>query len=126
MIDKDTRSFLKKIIPAAAVIGGLCCLTPIILVLLGLSSVAFAASLSNTLYFGYAWAFRSAALVFLIIALVYYFYKKEGVCSLDEVKRKRTKIINTVLLTLIIAIITYLIWLYVILEIIGILLGIWG
>ncbi len=125
-MNKQTKSFLKKIIPATAVIGGLCCLTPVILVLFGLSSIAFAASLSDTLYGTYRWVFRGAALLFLLVALGYYFYKKEGICSLNALKRKRTKIINTVLITLIIAVIAYVIWLYVIVEIIGIFLGIWG
>ena len=35
---------------AAGIIGGLCCLTPIVLVLLGLATVAAAADLGNLLY----------------------------------------------------------------------------
>tara|TARA_Y100000310_G_C20391629_1_gene673086 strand:- start:197 stop:580 length:384 start_codon:yes stop_codon:yes gene_type:complete len=125
-ISKDQKSFLKKIIPTVAVVGGLCCFTPVILVLFGLSTVAFAASLSDTLYGTYKWAFRGVALVLLFISLGWYFYKKEGVCSLNAVKRKRTKIINFTLLTLAIAVLAYIIWLYVIVELIGIGLGIWG
>ena len=125
-LDKKQKSFLKKIIPTVAVIGGLCCFTPVILVLFGLSTVAFAASLADTLYGTYKWAFRGVALVLLLASLGWYFYKKENVCSLDAVKRKRTKIINFTLLTISIGIIAYIIWLYVIVELIGIGLGIWG
>jgi len=125
-LDKEQKSFLKKAIPLAALIGGLCCFTPVILVLLGLSSVAYAASLSDTLYYGYKWVFRGAALLFLTIGLIWYFWKKEKVCSFDALKRKRRKIINFTLLVLLIGVIAYIIWLYVIVEIIGLLLGIWG
>ena len=124
-LDKKEKSFLKKIIPAAAFLGGLCCFTPLVLALLGLSSIAFAASLSDVLYGGYRWVFRSVALLFLIASLVYYFYKKEGICSLDAVKRKRRKIINLTLLTLVIGVVAYIIWLYVIVEIVGLLAGVW-
>jgi len=56
-LDNKQKSFLKKFVPAAAVIAGLCCFTPVILVFFGLSTVAFASSLSDTLYFGYRWGF---------------------------------------------------------------------
>ena len=96
------------------------------LVLLGLSSVAFAASLSDTLYGTYKWLFRGSALLLLLAGLSWYFYKKENVCSFDQLKRKKRKIINLVLLSIIIAVVTYIIWLYVIVELIGLALGIWG
>ena len=124
-LDKKEKSFLKKIIPAAAFLGGLCCFTPLVLALLGLSTIAYAASLSDLLYGSYRWIFRSFALFFLLAGLVYYFYKKEGVCSLDEIKKKRQKIINLTLITLIFGIIAYIIWLYVIVEIIGLIVGVW-
>jgi hypothetical protein len=124
-LDAKQKSFLTKIIPTVAVIGGLCCLTPVILVLFGLSTVAFAASLADTLYGSYKWAFRGVSLVLLLASLGWYFYKKENVCSLDAVKRKRTKIINFTLLTLGIGVVAYIIWLYVVVELIGIGLGIW-
>lgn len=125
-ISKDQKSFLKKIIPIVAVVGGLCCFTPAILVLFGLSTVAFAASLSDTLYGTYKWVFRVVAFVLLLASLGRYFYKKEGVCTLDALKRKRNKIINFTLLAVAIAVIAYIIWLYVIVELIGIGLGILG
>jgi|TARA_B100002003_G_C13986579_1_gene476902 hypothetical protein len=125
-INQEQKSFLKKMIPIGAFIGGLCCFTPIVLVLLGLSTVSFASSLSNTLYYDYRWVFRGSALLFLSLALFWYFYKKENVCTLDALKRKRRKIINFTLISIIVGVLAYIIWLYVIVEIIGILLGIWG
>lgn len=126
MIDQEQKSFLKKFVPIAAFIGGLCCFTPVVLVLFGISSVAFAASLSDTLYFQYRWVFRGVALLFLGLSLFWYIYKKEKVCTIDELKKKRRKIINLILFAVIAAVIGYMIWLYVVVEIIGILLGIWG
>ncbi len=125
-INKDEKKFITKIIPIAAIIGGLCCFTPVVLVLFGISSIAFAASLSDTLYYGYKWVFRGVALLFLLVSLGWYLWKKEKVCSFDALKRKRRKVLNIVLITIIGGVIAYIIWLYVIVEIIGILLGIWG
>ncbi len=124
-LDENQKSFLKKIVPLSAIIGGLCCFTPVVFVLTGLGTASFAASLADTLYGTYKWAFRGAALLFLVSSLIWYFYKKENVCTIDMVKRKRRKIINTVLLALIIGIIAYIIWLYVIVELIGVGLGLW-
>ena len=56
------RSGLKLGI-VAGLIGISCCVGPTVLALLGLSSVSFAISLSNSLYFEYGWYFRGAAVV---------------------------------------------------------------
>lgn len=109
----------------AAFIASLCCVTPVILVLLGLSTVSFAGALSNTLYYGYRLVFISAGLTFLIIALVYY-YRRKGICSIDDVKRNKNLIINLTLTLLIITIVVYLVWNYLILEYIGYWLGVWS
>lgn len=104
--------------------ASLCCLSPILLVLLGLSTTAFAASLADTLYGTYKWAFRSVGLLLLAISLIVYF-RKENICTFDQAKRKRNQIINTVLVTLIIGILGYIFWLYVVVEYIGKWLNIW-
>ena len=87
----------------AALVGGLCCLTPVVLVLLGLASISAAASLGNVLYGDYHWEFRLVALAFLALALVIYFRRK-GICTLDQARRERNRIINTSLLVLIFAV----------------------
>ncbi len=66
----------------AAVLGGLCCVTPVVLVLAGLASISVAASLGNVLYGEYRWAFRLVALGFLVLALWVYF-RRRGTCTLD-------------------------------------------
>ena len=47
----------------AGLVGIVCCVSPVVMVLLGLASVSFAISLGNTLYYQYGWYFRGAALV---------------------------------------------------------------
>lgn len=115
---------LFKITGIPVLFASLCCLAPIILVLFGLSTVAFAASLSDILYGQHKWAFRLLGLFLLSISLLIYFRKK-GICTINQAKRQRRKIINTILVALSVAVLAYIIWLYVIIEIIGILLRIW-
>ncbi len=125
-VDTNQKSFLKKTIPFTAFVAGLCCFTPLILVMLGLSSVAFASSLADVFYGQYKWVFRGVALLLLLSSIFWYIRKKENVCSLDDFKRKRTKIINLVLISLILFVIGYIIWLYVIVHYLGVFYGIWA
>jgi len=120
------RPFLLKIIPAAAFVGGLCCFSSVVLVLLGLSTTAFAASLSEVLYYQHKWAFRGAALALLLAGMAWHFYVKQNICTLDALRRERRRILNTVFIAMIYLVLAYILWLYVIVEILGILLGIWG
>jgi hypothetical protein len=103
-------------------IGALCCLAPIVLVLLGLASVSAAASLGNVLYGEYAWAFRIAALVFLAIGLVVYF-RKRGICSLSDANRQRVLVTNITFLVLLTSTSIYIFWNYVVLHYWGIAAG---
>lgn len=110
--------------PIAAFIGGLCCFTPVAVVLLGIGSVGYAASLTDLLYYQYAWAFRLAGLAFVLGALVVHLYTS-GVCGVDAARRQRQRILNLAVLTLSFAVLAYVVWLYVVVEIVGLLLGIW-
>lgn len=121
MIWQDTL----KITGIPVVIASLCCLSSVVLVLFGLSTVSFAASLASTLYGSYKWMFRGIGFLLLVLSLLFYFRQK-GICTLDEAKRKKTMIINTVILSLIIAVLGYPFFLYVVVEYLGILLGIWN
>ena len=94
------------------------------MVLLGLGTVSFAASLSDVLYGQYKWVFRGVGLLLLAVALVIYFRKK-NICTLDDVKKNRRKVVNTILIVLIASIAAYILWLYVIVHIIGAFLEIW-
>jgi len=118
------ESFKLSTIPV--LIASLCCLSPVILVLLGLSTASFAGSLADTLYGEYKWYFRAAGLILLTIAIIIYLRRTKGICTLDEVKKRRNEIINLVVTTFIVATIGYIIWLYVIVDYIGEFLSIWN
>ena len=113
-----------KITGIPVLFASLCCLGPIILVLFGLSTVAFAASLTDFLYGQHKWLFRIIGLILLAFSLIIYFRSK-GICTINEAKRQKNKIINVVLISIIAAIIGYIFFLYVVVEIVGSLLGIW-
>ena len=125
--EKSTKSLI-KLISTSTIIASMCCLPSVVLVLFGLASVSTAAALSDTLYWGgegYDW-FRPTMLAIatlsVIIGLVVYF-RNRGICTFDDVKRQRRKVINTSLLVLITAYVSYLIFNYIILTEVGILLG---
>lgn len=127
MADEKDKKSLIKLISGSAIIASMCCLPSVVLVLFGLASVSSAAALSDTLYWGdggYGW-FRPLmlllALSFVIVGLVIHFRGK-GICTLDQAKRARRKIVNTSLLVLIVSYLSYLLLNYVILTEIGILL----
>jgi hypothetical protein len=103
-------------------LGGLCCLTPIVLVMFGLATVSAANSMGNVLYGEYKWAFRIAALVFLGVGLVVYF-RRRGVCTLDQARRERNRIVNAALATLVLFAAVYVFWTYVALHYWGIAAG---
>lgn len=107
------------------IFASLCCLSPVILVLFGLSTVSFASSLANTLYGDYAWYFRGAGLVLLAIAIIYYFRRTKGICTIDEAKKRRNEIINIVAIFLITAILGYIFFLYVVVHYVGVFLDLW-
>lgn len=115
-----------KISSVPVLIASLCCLSPVILVLLGLGTVSFASSLADTLYGDYKWYFRAAGLIALAAALFFYFYRTKGVCTIDEAKRRRNEIINMVALTVIAGVIGYVFFLYVVVHYIGVFLNLWS
>ena len=122
----SSKKDIIKIISLPVLFASLCCLSPLILVMLGLSSVAFASSLADTLYVQYKWLFRGVGLILLIISFILYLRKSRGICTLDQAMRHKNQIINLFLITLIAAISGYVIWLYVIVEYAGKWLKIWN
>lgn len=116
---------LLKISSIPAIIASLCCLSPVILVLAGVSTVSVASSLADTLYGEYKWYFRFAGLVSLCAALVFYLRRTKGICTIDEAKRRRNEIINIAALTLIAAVLSYIFFLYVVVHYIGVFLKLW-
>jgi len=106
------------------VFASLCCLSPVILVLLGVSTVSFASSLADTLYGEYKWVFRGIGIIALCISVFFYFRRK-GVCTIDEAQKRKNEIINTFALVLIGGIIGYIFFLYVVVHYIGVFLQLW-
>jgi len=122
---KQNLKSLLKISSWPVVLASLCCLSPIVLVLLGISSVSFASSLADTLYGDYKWVFRSVGLGALVLSLVYYFRTQKGICTIDEAKKRRNEIINYSLLALVVGALGYIFFLYVVVHYIGVFMNIW-
>lgn len=125
----DTYMKLKEIFNLSlmpAIIASLCCLSPLILVLAGFASISFAASLATTLYGTYKWWFRIAGLILLGMTTVLYLRRNRGICTINEVKKRRNEIINIVALSVIGGVVSYIIFLYVIVHYTGAWLGIWA
>lgn len=114
-----------KISAVPVLIASLCCLSPVILVAFGISTVAFGASLADTFYGTYKWAFRAAGLIALVVALVFYFRRTVGICTLDEAIKRRNEIINKTALALIAGVVGYIFFLYVVVHYLGVWLAIW-
>ena len=115
-----------KLTGIPVVIASLCCLTPIIIVLFGLGSVAIAGSLADSLYGDYKWVFRLVGLVLLGLSVLSYIRRQKGICTLDEAKKRKNEIINIVIVVVTVGVVGYLVWLYVVLEYIGKFLRIWS
>lgn len=115
---------LLRITGIPVVAASLCCLSPAIFVLLGLSTASAAAGLADTLYGEYKWVFRTMGLVLLFASMILALRKK-GICTLDQAKRKRNEIINLLLISLTAGILGYVFFLYVIVHYLGVWLNIW-
>lgn len=105
--------------------ASLCCLSPIIFLLLGFGGVAFASSLADNLYHNYKWVFRGIGII-LLLAAVWWHFRKKGVCTLDQAKRHRNEIINTLLITGFAGVVGYIVFLYVVVHYWGVWLDIWA
>ena len=116
---------LFSVVSIPALLASLCCLSPVILVLLGISTVSFGASLADTLYGDYKWLFRAVGFLALLVSVIVYLRRQRGICTLDDVKRRRTEIINVVMLALIGGVLAYLFFLYVVVHYVGVFLGLW-
>lgn len=123
-VSSDVKS-LWKWIGGSAFLASMCCFPSVVLVMFGLASISSAAALSNDLYWGtngMGW-FRPMLLVLstllVLIGLVMYF-RKEGICSLDEARRQRKRILNTSLLVLSLSLVSYIVFNFVILTEIGV------
>ena len=90
-----------KIGVVAGFLALLCCVSPVVLVLLGLSSVSAAIALGYNLYNNYKFYFLGLSFVFLMSAL-YIHLRKEKVCNLQGIRRHKNMIIVAVFVTILI------------------------
>ena len=111
-------------IGGSAILASMCCLPSVIWVLFAGSSAIIAADqLSNNLYYSWVrWALYGVSAVMLTWGLVL-FFRSKGICTFDDVTRERRRVINTTLATFTITILFYLAWNYVVLEVVGIAIG---
>jgi len=65
----------------AGVMGILCCVSPVVLFLLGVSTATEAVTLGDKLYYGYAWYFRGAGLLVAAVTTIFYLGRCRS-CSL--------------------------------------------
>ncbi|MDP6907100.1 MAG: hypothetical protein QF440_06760 [Candidatus Thalassarchaeaceae archaeon] len=118
----DVKS-LWKWVGSGAFLASMCCFPSVLLAGLGLMSIGAADALSKNMYFGPArWILYGMAAILITFGLIRYF-KGQGICDINEVKRQRKRIINTVMIAIFSTIATYLIFNYVILELLGIAVG---
>jgi len=136
---KSDRGAIFKLGILGAVAASLCCLTPVVLVMVGLGIAAIfgpeilgASStdeftqkvhqFTDRWYDDYKWWFRVGGLAIIAGGIVFYF-RRRGVCTLDQAKRHRNRIINVVLITAILSTGIYLLWNYVIVHYWGVGVG---
>jgi len=62
----------------AGVVGIICCVSPVVLFLLGISTAAEAITLGDRLYYGYAWYFRGAGLLLAAVATIVYLRRRRS------------------------------------------------
>lgn len=123
-LEELDRKAVARIGGIAAVISSLCCLTPVVIVLvLGSASIGTAATLGDDLYYGPArWLLYLVSVLFMAAAVGYYYYQR-GICTLDAAKRHRNKMLNTFGIVLLFGLVAYFIFTYIVLEIVGEALG---
>ena len=123
-MDSEQTRPLARLVALSAVTASLCCLPSVVWVMLaGSSAIVAADQLSNDLYYSWVrFALYLVSLTMLSYGLVVYFQNR-GICTMDDVKRERRKVVNTTLAVFTAAIMTYLVWNFVILEIVGIAIG---
>jgi hypothetical protein len=121
---KDDIVELAPLVGISAIISSLCCLPSVIWVLFaGSSAIVAADSLSNELYYSsFRYLLYSISFV-LLMAGVILFFRNKGICTLNYAKKNKNRIINTTLMVFSLSIVVYLIWNFVVLELLGIAVG---
>ena len=120
---EETKS-LWKVISLSALTASMCCFPSVIWVLFaGSSAIVAADQLSNDLYYGIARPILYLISFGMVCAGLVIHFRNRGICTIDEVKRDRRRIVNTTLAVLTATFLIYFVWNFIILEIIGIAIG---
>ena len=108
-MDSEQTRPLTRLVALSAITASLCCLPSVVWVMLaGSSAIVAADQLSNDLYYSWVrFALYLVSLSMLSYGLVVYF-RNRGVCTLDDVKREKRRVVNTTLAVFTAAILTYL------------------
>ena len=77
---------------ASGLVAITCCVSPVVLVLLGIATAAEAVTLGDTLYYTYGWYFRAAGLGAAALAVIL-FLRGRGVCSVRGAYQYRRMLI---------------------------------
>lgn len=124
----DSARPARRTIGAAGLVGAfvasLCCAGPLVLAALGVVSIPVAGALASKLFYGYWPAFVGGGISLSVASLAVH-YRRGGVCTLDQAKRRRREIVNAVGATVLAFAVAYLLWDFVIVEAIGIFMGLW-
>jgi hypothetical protein len=84
-------------------LGSLCCVTPLVLVLLGLSGLSGAMALAGTLQQNFRWTlFIPIGLVFLLASIYFHIKKREGTCNVKLIKHYKAYVIGTIVFAIIV------------------------
>ena len=73
-----------------------CCVSPVVLVLIGVATAAEAVALGDTLYYTYGWFFRGAGILVAGVAVLVYLRSRKS-CSLDGAKGYRRLLLTLVI-----------------------------
>ncbi|MDP7002684.1 MAG: hypothetical protein QF911_03830 [Candidatus Thalassarchaeaceae archaeon] len=123
-MESDDRKPLAAIAAISALTASLCCLPSVVWVLFaGSSAIVAADELSNDLYYSWVrFALYALSLCMLAVGMLLYF-RNRGICTLDDAKRERRRVVNTTMAVFTASVLGYLVWNFVILEVMGIALG---
>ena len=110
-MDSEQTRPLTRLVALSAITASLCCLPSVVWVMLaGSSAIVAADQLSNDLYYSWVrFALYLVSLSMLSYGLVVYF-RNRGVCTLDDVKREKRRVVNTTLAVFTAAILTCLLY----------------
>ena len=123
MEGEDKRP-LASLVAASAITASMCCLPSVVWVLFaGSSAIVAADQLSNDMYYSWVrYALYVVSFSMVAAGLVIYF-RNRGVCTIDDVRRERRRVVNTSLAVFTASVLAYLFWNFVVLEIVGIAIG---